>query len=341
MEYIANGDTMKFLKYFTARTFVLILTVFIGVTIVFFLARIMPTDPVESMISQIQEDTGYIDPDALEEMRQVMNQTFGLDGTLWEQYTGFLGRAILSQNYGPSISYYPTTVGELIAKALPWTMGLLLTSVIIAWLVGNIIGLLAGFRKDKLSSKILETISIVLYPLPYYVLALVLIMVFAYIIPIFPLTTNVRGSAWTWEYIKSLIHNSLLPAVSLILIDLGWWALSMKTLSIDACEEDYITFAKMKGLSKRKIMWGYLAPNAMLPQVTSLALRLGRAFGGAVIVEILFCYPGMGTLIYNAIMQADYNLIIGTITISILAVSVATYIIDLTYPLLDPRIRNK
>jgi len=338
--YFADVEViMKFLTYFLSRTLTFILIIFIGVTLVFFLPRLMPTDPVEIMLNNIQANSSTMDADSVAQMREVLTQNFGLGGNLWDQYTAFMRRAVLTQDFGPSLSMYPTLVTELIGKALPWTMGLMLTSTIIAWVIGNIIGLLAGFRKNKLLSKILESASIVLYPLPYYVFALTLIMLFAYIIPIFPLATNVMGTPWSWEYIKNLLYNSFLPALSLILIDTGWWVLSMKTISSDITEEDYIIFAKLKGLSKNKIMWNYLAPNAMLPQVTALALRIGTVFSGAMIVEILFSYPGIGMLIYNSVLQSDYNMIVGTITISILAVSITTYVIDLAYPLLDPRIR--
>ena len=330
---------MKVFKFFITRTFTLIIIILIGMTAVFFLPRLLPTDPVETMLGQMQAESGQIDAEAYEQMREVLTQNFGLEGTLWEQYTGYMKRVILTQDFGLSLSNYPTSVIDLIAKALPWTMGLMLTSMIISWLIGNTIGLLAGFRKEKKSSKIMEGISIVLYPLPYYVFALLLIMLFAYIIPVFPMTTIISGESGSWEYILDLLHSSLLPALSVVLVNIGWWSLSMKTLTTGIVEEDYVTFAKLKGLKKRKVMWGYLAPNAALPQVTAIALQLGRVLSGSLVVEILFSYPGMGMLIYNAISLSDYTLILGTITVTILAVSLAAYLIDLLYPLLDPRIR--
>lgn len=333
---------MKLIKFFITRTVTLLLIILIGMTVVFFIPRLVPTDPVETMLGQMQAESGaQISKEAYEQMRAVLTQNFGLEGTLWEQYTGYMKRVILTQDFGLSLSNYPTPVVNLIGKALPWTMGLMLISMFISWIIGNTVGLLAGFRKEKTSSKILEGISIVLYPLPYYVFAIVLIMLFAFIIPIFPTTTIVKGIPWSWEYIGNVLYCSLLPALSIILINIGWWALSMKTLTQGIVEDDYVIFARLKGLSKRRIMWSYLAPNAALPQVTTIALQLGHLLSGSLVVEILFGYPGMGMLIYNAICMTDYTLIMGTITISILAVSVAAYLIDLLYPLLDPRIRYK
>lgn len=332
---------MKFFKFFVGRTVALLLVIFIGVTVVFLLPRMMPTDPVENALATLQTNSAAMDPEAAAIMRQVLMENFGLTGTLWEQYSRFITRSIFTLDFGPSLSMYPIPVIELIGDALPWTMGLMVTSTVLAWLIGNVVGLFAGLRPNKLSSRIMEGISITLYPLPYYVLALLLIMGFSYIIPIFPLTTNVRGQPWTWGYLKSLLHNSFLPALSLILVDTGWWVLSMKVLSTGIAEEDHVMFARLKGVGSNRIMWHYVAPNAMLPQITMLSMRIGTVFSGAMVTEVLFSYPGIGTLIYNSILRSDYNLIIGTITMSILAVSLSTYIIDLLYPFLDPRVRYK
>jgi len=330
---------MKFVKFLLLRTVTFILVVFIGVTTVFFVPRFMPSDPVEGALANIQANSSAMDVQSVELMRQVLMENFGLKGTLWEQYRGFIHRAFFTLDFGPSLEMYPIPVTELIKNALPWTMGLLLTATLIAWLIGNLVGMLAGYRKEKTYSRVLEGICILLYPLPYYVFAIILVMLFAYLIPIFPLSTNVVGTVWSWSWLESLLYNSFLPAMSLILIDTGWWVLSMKTISMTIAEEDYVAFAKIKGLKPRKIMMKYVMPNAMLPQLTMLSLRVGTVFSGAIITEILFSYPGIGTLIYRSILRSDYNMIIGTITMSILAVSVATFIIDLAYPFLDPRVR--
>jgi peptide/nickel transport system permease protein len=250
-----------------------------------------------------------------------------------------MNRVIFTQDFGPSLTMYPVPVKDLIANSLPWTMGLLGISTIISWLIGNGIGLLAGIRKDKIYSKILEGIAICIYPIPYYIFALTLIMLFAYIFPIFPLSANFNVSGFSWQSVKTIVWNSLLPALSLILTGTGWWVISMTTLSRNTNEEDFVAFARMKGLSERKVISRYVLPNTILPQITMLALQIGTIFNGALITEILFNYPGIGSLIYRGILQADYNLIMGTITISIFAVTTATLIVDLLYPFIDPRVR--
>lgn len=328
---------MKFLKFLLQRFISFLCVIFIGITAVFFIPRFLPSDPIESVISQMTVKQGSMDPVQMESIRAALSDSFGLEGSLLSQYGGFLKRAIFTHDFGPSFSNYPASVNEIIMRALPWTIGLLLTTTIITWVLGNLIGLVAAMKKDKMYAKIMESLAIALYPIPYYVFALALIMLFAYIIPAFPLSFVVRGQGWA--YFKSIIYNSILPALSLVLVGFGWWVISMKTIASDIMEEDYTQFARWKGLSERKVMMNYVAPNATLPQITALAMRIGTIFNGAMVTEILFGYPGLGTLIQRAVLQADYNLIMGTISVSILAVALSTFVIDLIYPFIDPRIR--
>ncbi|QHQ61027.1 ABC transporter permease subunit [Anaerocolumna sedimenticola] len=330
---------MKFLKFLCSRLVTFIFVIILGMTAVFLIPRFMPSDPVEAMLGQMTSKSNSMDMAAIDAMRKTLNENFGLEGTLGEQYLGYMKRVIFTQDFGPSLTMYPVPVKDLIANSLPWTLGLLGISTIISWLIGNSIGLLAGIRKDKTYSKILEGIAICIYPIPYYIFALTLIMLFAYIFPIFPLSANFNVSGFSWENVKTIIWNSLLPALSLILTGTGWWVISMTTLSRNTNEEDFVAFARMKGLSERKVIGRYVLPNTILPQITMLALQIGTIFNGALITEILFNYPGIGSLIYRGILQADYNLIMGTITISIFAVTTTTLIVDLLYPFIDPRVR--
>ena len=332
---------MQFAKFVVTRVIAYILVIWIGISVVFFVPRFMPSDPVESMLGRIMSSGAYMAADQVEAMRATLTQAFGLEGTLGDQYFGFLHRTFVTRDFGPSLSMFPTPVNELIGRALPWTLGLLLTSTIIAWIVGNAIGLLAGYRSRWVSSRTLEIIAIIVYPIPYYITALILIILFIHINPIFPLFFSVRGEAWSLQFVSSVIYNSVLPALSIVIVGFGWWVLSMKALASSISEEDFVYFAKLKGAGEGRIMTAYVLRNAILPQVTVLALQLGAIFNGALITEILFSYPGLGTMTYNAVLQADYNLLMGTITISIIAVATSTLIIDLLYPFFDPRIRQK
>lgn len=332
---------MQFAKFAISRLITYVLVVWVGITIVFFVPRFIPGNPVESMLGKLMSQGTTMDPELVESMRKTLTQLFGLEGTLWEQYTAFLKRVVLTQDFGPSLSYYPTPVSTLIARALPWSVALLLTALAISWVLGNLIGLLVGYRNDRTSSKIIETGAMIIYPIPYYILALLLVILFAYIWPIFPFVFQVSGEPGTWQWFKSVAYNSFLPLMSIVVVSLGWWIISMKAMAIDTKEEDYVQYARFRGVGERKIMVGYVARTAILPQVTVLALSIGGVFGGALITEILFGYPGIGTLIYRAILGSDYNLIMGTVSIAIVAVATATLVMDLLYPFIDPRIRYK
>jgi peptide/nickel transport system permease protein len=302
----------------------------------------LPSNPVDTMLSRITTRGSNIPPEAVEVMRNTLLETYGLKGTLGQQYMGFLKRVVLTGDFGPSLSYYPTAVSSLIKRALPWTLGLLLSSIIISWLIGNLIGLVAGYRPESVLSRFLETGAMVVYPIPYYILALGLIILFAYIFPIFPFSFDVHmESTLSWKMVKDIIFNSFLPAFSMIIVSIGWWVISMKALASSIVEEDFVHYARLRGIPDNKIMTSYVARNAVLPQITLLALQIGGIFNGALVTEMLFGYPGVGTLIYNAVISTDYNLILGTISFSIIAVATTTLIVDILYPFLDPRIRYK
>ena len=330
---------LKFHKYFGLRVLTWFLTIWIGVTFVFFIPRMFPADPVENMIGQIQARSGQMDPVQMESLRKSLRLQFGLEGSLLEQYGTYLWKGLLHFDFGPSLMSYPEPAGRIIATYLPYTLCLSLTSTVLAWVIGNMIGLLAGFRKDKRSSRILESIAICIYPIPYFIIALVLQIAFAFILGWFPLIATINHTGGFGVFISSLIKSSVLPAVSLLLLGTGWWIISMKSLSGTTAAEDFVLYARYRGLPEGKIGRSYVFRNSILTQITALAMSLGGVFSGAIMTEIIFGYPGVGTLIQKAIMQSDYNMILGCITISIVAISTATLIVDLIYPFIDPRIR--
>lgn len=330
---------MKFKRYFGLRVLTWALTIWIGVTFIFFIPRMFPSDPVENMIGQIQNRSGQMDPQEMESLRRSLRVQFGLDGSLLEQYSSFLWKGLLHFDFGPSLMSYPTPAGSIIATYLPYTLGLSLVTTIVAWSIGNVIGLLAGFRKNKRSSKILEGIAIVVYPIPYFIVALVLQIFFAFILGWFPLQATINTLGSRGDFFSSLLRASVLPAVSLLLVGTGWWIISMKSLSSTTATEDFVLYARYRGLSEGKIGRSYVMRNSILTQITALAMSLGGVFNGSIMTEIIFGYPGVGTLIQKAILQSDYNMILGCITISIVAISTATLIADLLYPFIDPRIR--
>lgn len=333
---------MGVVSYIAKRVGLYFAVLFIALSITFLLPRLMPVNPVDTYIGELQSRaSSTLDPEGIAELRANLEELYGLKGNLFTQYLSYLKRVMIDFDFGPSYNYFPHPVSSMLANAIPWTMGLLLTATIIAWVLGNAVGLIAGYFYKKRAATVLEFIGILLYPIPYYILAITVLMVFAYIFPIFPLSATFPVGALTFEKVGLIIYNSLLPGLALILAGFGWNILSMKALAIATSEEPYVIFARLKGTSNSTRMIRYVFRNALLPQVTALALSLGLIFNGALLTEIIFSYPGIGLIMRQAASQGDYNVLYGAIAISILAVATAALITDLVYPLLDPRIRHK
>ncbi len=330
------------IRYFFVRIVYFFLTLFTAFTITYILIRLMPVDAVENIIAQMTAQGQVYDPAALNELRQQLREMFGLTGSPIEQYMRYL-ISIFTLNFGPSILSFPTPATELIMRQLPWTIGLLTFSVIISWVAGNLIGIIASVHEGSRVSKILQAIALTIYPIPYYIMALVLIFLFAYLIPLFPLTGSVTiFEEFTIDTVISIVRGATLPALSIIIVSmLGWWFLSSRILTLNTLSEDFVEYAVIRGLPWKHIFRKYLMKNILLPQVTALGLALGSIFSGAILTEAVFAYPGLGLLLYRAIANGDISTALGIVTLSIYAVALATLILDLIYPLIDPRVRYK
>ncbi|MEA2513518.1 MAG: peptide/nickel transport system permease protein, partial [Thermomicrobiales bacterium] len=238
-----------------------------------------------------------------------------------------------------------TRVSYLLKQAIPWTVGLLGVTTLISWILGSLLGAMVGWSGGR--SRVLRgivPIALVLYTTPYYILAIILIYLFAFHWTIFPLSGAYSvgaDPALSFAFAKDVIRHGALPGLSIILVSLGWWFLSMRSLIISEQGQDYILWAEAKGLPRRRIFWTYAFRNALLPQTTGLALSLGHIVGGALITEVIFAYPGLGWLIYNAIKGLDFPVIQGSILLLIVSVAVANFVLELAYPLIDPRIRAR
>lgn len=330
-------------KYILTRTVQYIATVFSGVTLTFLIMKAMPVNALESMLQNILRMGQVMDPDSLIILRKTFYEIFGIGESPIETYFKFLQR-VFTFNFGPSIISYPTPAGDLVFMRLPWTIGLLSVSTLTSWTIGNISGALAGFFSNRRFSRVLESVAITLYPIPYYIMALILVTVFAYAIRLFPQGggLSILSEQITLEVVINVIWHSILPALSLILPGaLGWAFLSSRTLSLQTTVEDYVNFAELRGVPNKQILKKYVLRNIMPPQITNLALALGGIFGGALLTEIVFAYPGVGTIVYSAVFAGDINTLMAVVFLSILGVSTAVYLLDLLYPLLDPRIRHR
>ncbi|MDH7485108.1 MAG: ABC transporter permease [Anaerolineae bacterium] len=332
---------MAYLRYLGQRLVILVATIFISITVVFFVPRMVPGHPLAAVFSKLAAMGGSLNaPELIEEYTRI----FGLDRSLWEQYVSFL-RELARGNLGYSISSFPSHVSDLLKPAIPWTIGLLTVTTLISWILGSLIGAVVGWRGQKSRFfQALVPVALVLYSIPYYILAIILIFLFAFHWPIFPLpgpySVGIEREL-SLEFVLDVLRHAILPALSIILVSLGWWFLSMRSLITSLKGEDYILQAEAKGLSDQRILWGYAFRNALLPQATGLAISLGHIVGGALLTEVIFAYPGLGSLIYSSIQGKDYPLIQGGVLLIILSVALANFLIDITYPLIDPRIRTE
>jgi ABC-type dipeptide/oligopeptide/nickel transport systems, permease components len=330
-------------QYLIPRFFTFLLVIFLGVTVVFVIPRLLPISPVISSLDRIQANGGQYDAASLSSLMGTLNDLYGVHGSLLEQYTGFLSRS-LSGSLGPSTIYYPTPVNQIILDALPWTLGLLLMSTLIAWLIGNLLGGFSGYFSTKKWAKGLGLVATVVYPVPYYIMALLVVLVFSFAIPLFPsygaLSMGTNPS-FSLSFIGDYLYHATLPALSLVLVGYGAWFLTMRSLAVQTKSEDYVEFGETMGLPKRKLLLKYVIRNNMLTQITGLVMTVGAVFSGAMVTEVTFSYPGVGMILQQAILSGDYNLLMGIVTYSIIAVALAALVLDLAYPLIDPRIRYK
>ena len=331
---------MSFAKaYALPRLIQWAVVIFVGTTVTFIIPRLLPTDPVEQTLRRIS--TSMTDPRAAETLRNALMDLYGLQGTPLEQYGRFWARLVRA-DLGPSLGAFPTPVTQIIRDGLPWTVGLLGASALIAWVLGIILGTVAAYFPRSRWSNGIGGVLITLYPVPYFILSLVLVMVFAYYIPLFPLVGGATGSpANLGAYLVSIVQHAFLPALSLILIQMAFRFIVARALASTVIASDPVTYAEVAGLPRRRIIFGYVLRNSLLPQVTDLALSLGTVFEGALITEFVFSYPGIGYRLYTAILQSDFNMIMGITIFSIVGIATAALVIDLLYPLFDPRVRYR
>ena len=315
--------------------------IFVGVTVTFIIPRLAPTDPVEAQVSAMIARGSTVDPQSIESMRTALTELYGLSGSPVEQYFAFWGR-LLRGDLGPSLSNFPTPVSAMIGQALPYTLGLLIPALIISWLMGNLFGAMSSYYPKNKPLNAIEVLGQVVRPIPYYIVALVLLVVLGYFIPIFPFSGAYPIGThpnWSIDFILTYIYHAVLPAAPLVLVGFGGWFVGMKSLTSNIISEDYVVYAETTGLKKNTILNNYIMRTALLPQLTGLAMSLGTVFSGALIMEVVFGYPGLGSLTLAAVLRNDYSMIMGITIYSIVGVAAAVFIIDLLYPLFDPRVR--
>ena len=327
------------LDYVVKRFGLLLVTVILGVTINFMLPRMMPGDPVEQKLNQLYATSGGQMPD-LTAMIESYRARFGLDQPLWNQYLNYWW-SLAHFDLGYSLDRFPEKVSDTIGSALPWTLGLVGTSTLISFTIGTLLGGLLGWPRVPRPVRGLIPLLMILSAIPYFLLGLVLVFVFAIVLKLFPAGGGYPfGSALRYDVstIVAILQHAFLPATSIILAGIGSWALAMRGMIISILGEDYIVLAEAKGLKQRRIFVWYAMRNALLPQITTLGLAMSHVVAGAILVEVIFAYPGIGYKLFQAIGAKDYFVIQGIVLMMIVAIAVILFILDLIYPLIDPRI---
>lgn len=330
-----------FIAYVLRKLLAYVLTIWVAFTVTFFLFRSLPGDPVTAWAGALQQRYA-VNMAGGTEMVDAYKKQFGLDKSIPEQYRDWMYNAIVHQKLGPSFVNFPRPVEELLAERIPWTIGLLSVSVILAWVIGLLLGALAGWKRDSWISGVLTNSSVAISQVPPYLVAVMLVLWLGYTWRVLP-----TQGAWDAQYQKgfnlpfilSVLKHAILPAISIILVSVAGWILSTRSLIVNILGEDYLLYAEAKGLPTSQLMLRYGLRNALLPQATGLALSLGFIMSGQLLIESLFLYPGLGELLARAIGSFDFNTIMGCIMLSIVTVMTASLIVDLLLPLIDPRVR--
>lgn len=325
------------LGYVVRRVLMFFLTVWLGTTIIFIIPRLAPGDPVAAMVSRMINQSGYIENSA--ELIEAWRKKFGLDAPMYIQYLRYLWNMIRF-DMGYSLSQFPQPVIKTLQRGLPWTIGLLSIAVVLSFLFGNATGALLGWRRTPKWLKRILPFSLSFTSIPFFMLGIILIYIFAFGLKWFPFSKGYSDSVpgLNLKFIIDVIYHGTLPALAIVLTSMGGWALGMRGMMISIDSEDFLILAQAKGLPMRRIFLWYAVRNAVLPQFTALALSLGGIVGGSILVEYIFAYPGIGYVFYQGIVNLDYTVIQGVAFLLIMATSTTVLIIDLIYPLIDPRI---
>ncbi|WP_425145076.1 ABC transporter permease [Deinococcus sp.] len=325
------------MNYLLRKFGLLLFTLWIAATLNFILPRLVPGDPVGAMMAKYQ---GQLTPAAADALKAA----YGLNdqGSLLAQYFTYLGH-LLQGNFGRSMSQFPTPVSEVIAQAAPWTIGLIGVTTIISFFLGSALGLYSAWKRGTTLADAMPPVALFLNSMPYFWFALLLVYLFALRSSVFPLSGNLDpfvGDAFTPKWWASMLRHAALPALTIVVTAAGGWLITMRNNVMGVMGEDYLAFARAKGLTEGRILNRYILKNALLPSLTSFGMALGFVVGGSILVETVFSYPGLGFYLYSAVVAVDYPLMQAIFLMIAAAVLIANFIVDALYVVLDPRVRD-
>ena len=325
-------------KYFLNKLLWFFITLACAFLLNFILPRLMPGDPVAAIVARMAQ--GMSNSTGVQAIYQQYTELFGTNKPMLEQFFIYM-RNVVRGDFGFSFSQYPRTVADVLSASIWWTICLQFPAIIVGWFIGNTLGALAAYLKGGFD-KILMPLSIFVSNFPAFGMAVFLLVIFAVNLKWLP-TSGGYGfdliPSFTWSFMWSVIVHYQLPFWSIVLIAIGGQAIGMRSMAIYELNADYVKYARFLGIKDRKIV-GYVFRNAMLPQITGLALSVGTMVGGAIFAEIIFSYPGLGTTLLHAVLGQDYPLISASALIITIMVLLATFAIEILYGLIDPRIKT-
>ena len=326
-----------FRKYYGQRILWYLITLVVAVLLNFILPRLMPGDPTAGIVTKLA--SGMTDATAIQKVMEEYTIKFGLNEPMYVQFWNFLKNAIRG-DFGVSFSQYPREVSDIIASSVWWTVALQLPAILVGWILGNLLGALAAYLRGVFD-KVLLPVFLFISNVPAFGMATVLLTVFAVNLKWFP-TSGGYGfdliPNMSLEFIGSVLHHYWLPFLSIVLITIGGQAIGMRSMSIYELNADYVKYSRFLGIKDGKIV-GYVFRNAMLPQITGLAMSIGTMMGGALVAEIIFSYPGLGSTLLSAVTGQDYPLISACTLIITIMVLLANLFVEIIYGIIDPRIK--
>ncbi len=324
------------MRFVVRRFGFLLVALWAALTLNFFIPRLMPGNPAESMMARFH---GHVNPSAL----HALEVAFGVNThqSLISAYFEYVVNT-LQGNLGISISYFPIPVSTMIMRALPWSLGLVGISTVLGFIVGTVLGAVAAWRRGGALDSVLPPVFIVVSAFPYFWVGLLSIWLFALTLNWFPILGGysvTATEAWNWPFILDVLRHAVLPGFTILITSIGGWILTMRNNMITVVAEDYVKMARAKGLKPRRVLWQYAGRNAMLPNLTGFAMSLGFVISGAILVEYVFNYPGVGFMLLQAVQNEDYPLMQALFLLITVAVLLAIFVSDIVTAILDPRTR--
>ncbi|MYS21086.1 peptide/nickel transport system permease protein [Streptomyces sp. DvalAA-14] len=313
-----------------------LLTAWAAISLNFLIPRIMPGNPADNLINQFH---GKLSPAAVHALRVLFGQS---NQNLWQQYVSYW-HSVFTGNFGISYAYYPSKVSTVLGQSMYWTLILVTLCTVLGFVIGTGLGMLAGWKRGSWLDSTLVPITTFLSSIPYFWFAIIIVYVFAITLKWFPLSGGYaidQTIGFNSGFIGSAINYALLPAATITVASIGGWLIGMRNMMVTTLSEDYVRLAEAKGLSKRRVMYTYAARNAMLPSLSGFAMSLGFVVGGSIVTEVVFNYPGIGSVLFKAAQAADYPLMSAIFLLITVLVLIANLVADIAYVFLDPRTRE-